>query len=126
MNETVWHETKTGGRFVIFCPQYPSFHVYVYLITKWAFTFHLMSACCPCFSFWKYCTVYMQNKEWPCFFYYLIFLIPNVFDPPVQYLQKKYISFIYYKAMKVSMFSVLVLMEYNTTKPLFEALNVQL
>ena len=69
--------------------------------------------------------VYMQNKEYPCFFLLFNFLIPNVFDPPVQYLQKKYISFIYYRTIKVSMFSVLVLMEY-ITKPLFEALNVQL
>jgi len=56
---------------------------------------------------------------------YLIFLIPNVFDPPVQYLQKEDTYFIYYRTIKVSMFSVLVLMEY-ITKPLFEALNVQL
>lgn len=67
--------------------------------------------------------VYMQN-EYPCFFLFN-FLIPNVFDPPVQYLQKKYISIIYYRTIKVSMFSVLVLMEY-ITKSLFEALNVQL
>lgn len=68
--------------------------------------------------------VYMQN-EYPCFFFLFNFLIPNVFDPPVQYLQKKYISIIYYRTIKVSMFSVLVLMEY-ITKSLFEALNVQL
>lgn len=53
------------------------------------------------------------------------FLIPNVFDPPVQYLQREDIYFIYYRTIKVSMISVLVLMEY-ITKPLFEALNVQL
>lgn len=58
-------------------------------------------------------------------FFLFNFLIPNVFDPPVQYLQKKYISIIYYRTIKVSMFSVLVLMEY-ITKSLFEALNVQL
>lgn len=73
--------------------------------------------------------LYGVHAKWVSLFLfshnYLIFLIPNVFDPPVQYLQKEDTYFIYYRIIKVSMFSVLVLMEY-ITKPLFEALNVQL
>lgn len=84
-----------------------------------------MSEFCLYFSFGSavWCTCKIRSIL--VFFLLFNFLIPNVFDPPVQYLQKKYISFIYYRTIKVSMFSVLVLMEY-ITKPLFEALNVQL
>jgi hypothetical protein len=61
--------------------------------------------------------VYMQNKEW-FFFLLLNFLIPNVFDPPVQYLQKKYISFIYYLShyLKHSMYSCKVLTKQEEKK----------
>jgi len=85
-----------------------------------------MSEFCPYFSFESavWCTCKVRTVLG--FLLLFNFLNPNVFDPPVQYLQKKYISFIYYETIKVSMFSVLVLMEYNITKPLFEALNVQL